>query len=73
MKTLYLVCQYPKPRYRAGLVTMNVIVEAYSAAEAVRLAVAIGESGTTEKWFGDDAQYCAPKAKALKTGVMFTT
>lgn len=70
---LYLVSQYPKPKYRSGLVTMNVIVEAPSAADAVRQALVIGASGSLENWFGDDPQYCAPKAKALKTGGMFAT
>lgn len=72
MRALYLVCQYPKPNKR-GLVTMNVIVEANSGADAIRQAVAIGEDGTSEKWFGPDPCYCAPKAKALKPGVCFTT
>lgn len=70
---LFLVTQYPKPKCRAIMVCMNVIVDAGTKAQAVRQAVAIGEAGTSEKWFSHNPDYCAPKAIALKTGIPFTS
>ena len=37
---LYLVTQAPKPRYRHAMVAGHVIIEAKTAAEAIRLAYA---------------------------------
>lgn len=60
----YLVTQTPKRKYRGGLHTVAMIVDAKNGAEAIRLAVQHGNTGS-ENWFGPSPEYSNPKAEPL--------
>lgn len=62
--TQYIVLQRPRAKYRAGLSTSVMIVEAKTAAEAIRTAVEKGKVGS-EDWFGPSREYCAPEASQV--------
>lgn len=66
----YLVSQKPKPKYKGGLMTIIMVVEAKTAKEALAQAVERGAKHS-EKWFSEAPDYNKPKVEALQVGVYY--
>ncbi len=66
----HLVTQTPKGRHAYSHVTVAMVVEADSAAAAVRRAR--DATGEAEKWFVPDPHYSAPRAVPLVHNSVYT-
>lgn len=65
----YIVTQKPKPKFRGSLCTAVAIVEAKSAAEAIRVAQAAADD--SEKWFDPHPDFNKPQAEPLTVGAVY--
>lgn len=61
----YIVSQRPKAKWRHHYRTPVAIIEAGTAAEAIRKACAISHA-SSECWFAPSLDFCAPTAELLK-------
>lgn len=65
-RQLWIVRQYPKSKYRDGLVSLTGIYEAKSGAEAIRLALANDKDN--DFGFNISSDYCKPSASLFVLG-----
>lgn len=63
----FIVIQEPKAKYRNTCCTTAMVLEAPSAAAAVRSAIQVGDRDA-EKWFGPSGEYRKPYAQPVMLG-----